>query len=72
MRAEGFFGHSDVNFGGQGIGKLLYLIKKILTFFNCKIIQFFGHQNAGSELDPDPYSAKSLDPDLESMNTFNL
>jgi hypothetical protein len=39
----------DVFYGGQGIDKLQFLIKKIYSFFQLKFFSIFGHQkNPGS------------------------
>ncbi len=48
---KGFFWNLYVLYGGLGIGKLYFLIKKNLVFFPA----VFGHQNPGSGLDPDRY-----------------
>jgi hypothetical protein len=46
---ESFF--CNVLYGGLGIGKLQFLIKK--KFFSRNFFPIFGHQNPGSGLDPD-------------------
>jgi hypothetical protein len=55
LRAEDFFYNLDILYGGLGIGKLQFLIKKK----NKKKISvvIFGHLSPGSvlDLDPDPY-----------------
>jgi hypothetical protein len=44
LRAEGFFSNLDVLFGGLGIGKLQFLIKKKFNFFfSCNFFSIFGH-----------------------------
>ncbi len=37
LRAEGFFCNLDILYGGLGIGKLQFLIKKNLTLFSAVI-----------------------------------
>ncbi len=77
MRAEGFFCNLYILYGGLGIGKLQFLIKKDLIFFSAVIFfQFLGVIKA---LDPDwiriririGLQPQPLDPDLdlEKMNT---
>ncbi len=60
MRAEGFFYNLDILYGGLGIGKLQFLIKKI---FCCNFFQFLVMK----ALDPDWIRIgghpKMLDPD---------
>ncbi len=41
LRAEGFFCNLDILYGGLGIGKLQFLIKKIYNFFFILIKKFF-------------------------------
>jgi hypothetical protein len=54
LRAEGFSRSLDVLYGGLGIGKLQFLVKKsIKFFFSSKFSQIFGYQNRESGLDPD-------------------
>ncbi len=66
MRAEGFFCNLDILYGGLGIGKLQFLIKKNLIFF----LQFLVIK----ALDPDwiriqiGVHPKMLDPDPNEMN----
>ncbi len=49
FRAEGFSCSLNVLYGGLEIGKLQFLIKKILNFFSAVIFfPIFGHQNPGS------------------------
>ncbi len=48
LRDEDFFCSLDVLYGGLGISKLQFLIKKFLIFFSCKFCQIFGHENPGS------------------------
>ncbi len=38
LRAEGFFCGLEVLYGGQGIGKLQFLIKIFVIFFTCKFL----------------------------------
>jgi hypothetical protein len=54
FEAEGFFCSLDVLYGGLGIGKLQFLIKKLFDFF--PVVNFF-HFLAIKTLDPDRYSA---------------
>jgi hypothetical protein len=63
-RAQGFFCSFVVLYGGLGIGELpvQLLIIKFLIFFSCKYFSIFGHQNPGSGLDPNPYSAENSGP----------
>ncbi len=42
LRCEGFFSSLDVLYGGLEIGKLHFLIKKILFFFSCYFLLIFG------------------------------
>jgi hypothetical protein len=37
-----------VLYGGLGISKLQFVIKKILIFFSCNIFSIFDHQDPGS------------------------
>jgi hypothetical protein len=46
LRAEGFLCSLDVLYGGLGICKLCFLIKKFL--FSFQFFSIFGHQNLGS------------------------
>ncbi len=48
LRAEGFFCNMDVLYGGLGIGKLQFLIKKNLTFFSAVNLFQFLVIKAGS------------------------
>jgi hypothetical protein len=44
LRAEGFFCNLDILYGGLGIGKMQFLIKKNLIYFSAKIFfAIFGH-----------------------------
>jgi hypothetical protein len=53
LRAEGFFCNLGVLYGGLGISKLQFVIKKIEIKFPAKIFfSILGHQT----LDPDPES----------------
>ncbi len=72
MRAEGFFYNLDILYGGLGIGKLQFLVKKkkkknsAVIFFQFLVIK---------ALDPDwiririGIQPQTLDPDPEKMNT---
>ncbi len=42
LRAEGFFCNLDVLYGGQGIGKLQFLIKKIFFFSAVNFFNFWS------------------------------
>jgi hypothetical protein len=67
LRAEGFFCNLDILFGGLGIGKLQFLIKKKFNFFfSYKFFSIFGHQTPWIRIDIQP---KMLDPDPYQMNT---
>ncbi len=73
MRAEGSFCNLDVLYGGLGIGKLQFLIKKKLNFFSAVIFFQFMVIKA---LDPDwiriqiriGTHPKMLDLDQDEMN----
>ncbi len=73
MRAEGFFCNLDMLYGGLGIGKLQFLIKKIFFFSAVIFFQFLVIK----ALDPDwiriririGVHPKMLDPDPDEMNT---
>ncbi len=54
LRAEGFFYNLNILYGGLGIGKLQFLIKKEKKNFSCNFFSIFGHLSPGSLLDPDP------------------
>jgi hypothetical protein len=68
LRAEGFFSNLDILYGGLGIGKLQFLVKKKYNFFQFLVIK---------ALDPDWIRVRigvhpkmlDPDPDLEKMNT---
>jgi hypothetical protein len=70
LRAEGYFYNLDILYGGLGIGKLQFLIKKkkfsAVIFFQFLVIK---------ALDPDwiririGVHPKMLDPDPDEMNT---
>jgi hypothetical protein len=63
LRAEGFSCSLGVLYGGLGISKLQFLIKKIEIKFPFKFFfSILGHQT----LDPDPQLEKMLDPDPQS------
>ncbi len=74
MRAEGFFCNLDILYGGLGIGKLQFLIKKNVIFFSAVI---FFQVLVIKALDPDwiriwiGLQPQPLDPDSdpEKMNT---
>ncbi len=71
MRAEGFFCSPDVLYGGRGIGKLHFLIKKIyIKISGVNFLQFL----VINTLDTDQYSLiqpkmLGLDPDPDQINT---
>ncbi len=72
FRAEGFFYNLDILYGGLGIGKLQFLIKKKKNF-SCNFFQFLVIK----ALDPDWIRIRNglqpqtldPDPDPEKMNT---
>jgi hypothetical protein len=44
LRTEGFFYNLDILYGGLGIDKLQFLIKKkIKKIFSCNFFSIFGH-----------------------------
>jgi hypothetical protein len=43
LRAEGFFYNLDILYGGLGIGKLQFLIKKKKKNCSCNFLAIFGH-----------------------------
>jgi hypothetical protein len=55
LRTEGFFSNLDVLYGGLGIGKLQFLIKKKKKKISA-VISFQFLESPGSVLDPDPDS----------------
>jgi hypothetical protein len=64
LRDECYYCSLVVLYGGLGISKLKFCIKKILNFFLAvQFFQFLVIKN----LDPDWYSAKMLDPDPKSI-----
>jgi hypothetical protein len=68
LRAEDFFYNLDILYGGLGIGKLQFLIKKEKRKFSVVIFfSIFGHLSLGSVLDLDP----DLDPDPYWFPTSN-
>ena len=75
LRTEGFFNNLDILYGGLGIGKLQFLIKKKFTFFSAVI--FFLQFLVIKALDPYwsriririGLQRQTLDPDPEKMNT---
>jgi hypothetical protein len=71
LRAEGFSCNFDALYGGLGIGKLWFLIKKNLIFFSAvNFFKFFVIKTLDPDriripigiqpkmLDPDPYGIK--------------
>ncbi len=63
LRAEGFSCSLGVLYGGLGIGKLLFLIKKIeIKFPAINFFQFYPGSGSGIR-NPDPQLEKMLDPD---------
>jgi hypothetical protein len=65
LRSEGFSCSLGILYGGLGISKLQFLIKKISSY---KFFSILGHQT----LDPDPESGSGIrirnpDPQLEKM-----
>ena len=57
LRAEGFSCSLGVLYGGQGIGKLQFLIKKIkIKFLVVSFFLILDHQT----LDPDPESGSAI------------
>jgi hypothetical protein len=68
LRAEGFFCNLDVLYGGLGIGKLQFWIKKKLVFFSAVIFfQFFWSLNPWIRIRIG-FQPKMLDPDPDEMN----
>ncbi len=69
LRAEGFSCSLGVLYGGLGISKWKFLIKKIeIKFPAINFFSILGHQT----LDPDPESGSAIrirnpDPQLEKM-----
>jgi hypothetical protein len=47
LRAEGLSCSLCVLYGGLGITKLQFFIKKMSNFFSCKLFSIFDHQNTG-------------------------
>ncbi len=69
VRDEGLSCILYVLYGGLGISKLQFLIKKDKNIFQLySSSSVFGHQNPGSGLDPDSDSFEKLDTDPDSMN----
>jgi hypothetical protein len=72
LRAEGFFCNLDILYGGLGIGKLQFFIKKIKFFFSCN---FFIKFLVIKALDPDwiriwiRIGVHPKMPDPDEMNT---
>jgi hypothetical protein len=61
LRAEGFFYRLDVLYGGLRMGKLQFLIKKILNFFSAvNIFLIFDHKKPWIRIG---IQLKMLDPD---------
>ncbi len=51
--AEDFFYNLDILYGGLGIGKLQFLIKKEKKVFSCNFFSIFGHLSPVPEfIDP--------------------
>ncbi len=50
LKAEGFSRTVDVLYGGLGLSKLQFLIKKESDLFSCTFPPSFCHQNPGSRL----------------------
>jgi hypothetical protein len=64
LRAEGFSRTLCVLYGGLGVTKLQFFIKKISNFFSAAhFFQFWVNKTLDSELNPDPQLGKMLDPD---------
>ena len=72
LRAEGFSCSLGVLYGGLGISKLQFLIKKIKIKFPAYFFSILGHQTLDPDLgsgcgiriwNPDPQLEKMLDPD---------
>ncbi len=62
LRAEGFFCSLVVLYGGLGISKLQFLIKKFkIKVFRCKFFSILGHQTWIRN--PDLQLVKMLNPD---------
>jgi hypothetical protein len=57
LRTEGFFYKLDILYGGLGIGKLQFLIKKNKKIFSSNFFQFLVIKalDPDPDLDPDPY-----------------
>ncbi len=73
LKDESFSCSLNVLYGGLGISKLQFLIKKRYTKLSAVFFSsIFGHQKPVSGLDPDLYpdrdSLEMLDPDPNSMN----
>jgi hypothetical protein len=65
LRAEGFFCNLDKLYGGLGIGKLQFWIKKNLIFFSAVIFFNFWSLKPWIRIGVHP---KMLDPDPDDMN----
>jgi hypothetical protein len=64
LRAEDFFYNLDILYGGLGIKKLQFLIKKKnKKIFSRNFFSIFGHLSPESVLDLDPDPDLDLDPD---------
>ncbi len=67
-RMFSFEGWKILFYGGLGISKLQYFIKKMWFFFSCKFFQF----SVVKTLDPDWFrigiQPKMLDQDMKSIN----
>jgi hypothetical protein len=72
LRAEGFFYNLDILYGGLGIGKMQFLIKKNKENLSAVVLFLFLVIKA---LDPDwiririGLQPQTLDPDPEKINT---
>jgi hypothetical protein len=67
LRAEGFSCSLGVLYGGLGISKLQFLIKKIEIKFSYKFFSILGHQT----LDPDPGSGSAIRKNAGSGSALN-
>ncbi len=72
LRGEGFFCSLDVLYGGLGIGKLQFFIKKLFNcFFSCKllVIKTLDLDWIPTRISVQP---KMLDLDPDQMNTVRI
>jgi hypothetical protein len=68
LRAEGFSCSLGVLYGGLGISKLQFLIKKIkIKISSCEFFSILGHQT----LDPDPESGSAIRKNAGSGSALN-